>query len=178
MNDPKTIELDGMRFQMHPMPALKALRLDRRLLTMLIPVLEGVTDLSADAEIDLGKLAAGINTGLDQLSDTEFVTFMTELLSTTIYLPNGGSPIELDEHQIDQVFQTKLTTLYTLAFEVARYLKFTPFAFFAVGTGGGAMRKIRGLFGQPESGEKTQPDSAKSGSSTKSSKSSGRSGDS
>lgn len=161
MLEPKSIVIDGMAFQFQPLPAMRALRLDKRVVTLIVPVIGSMKEFSLDAEIPLDQVAQGISTALQGLSDSDFETLVADLLSTVVHQPSGEPPIQLEPQSINKYFQGKLMTLYKVAFEVMRYNKFSPFALLE---GGAAMRQIISSLGPKKKGSKSGNESETSGS--------------
>lgn len=139
MIEPKNIELDGMKFQLQPLPSLKALRLDKKVIELVVPVIGGIKEFSLDAEIDLEAVSKAFSESLGRMRDDEFEKLVADLLSSVLYLPIGGTPQELNPEVINQVFRGKISLIYKLAFQVMRYNKFSPFEL--VG-GGNVISKI------------------------------------
>jgi hypothetical protein len=143
MLEPENIVVEGLSFQLSPLPALKAMRLDKRILTAIAPVLGGLKDLNLEAELDMAGMSEGITTALDRLEDNVLEKLLVDLFSTVIWSPEGGVPESLDSSAtINKAFQGNLMGLYKLAFAVMRYNKFTPFALASIG---GGMSKILGF---------------------------------
>ena len=142
MLQPQNKTIGGKTFQFLPMPALKAARLDKKVLTALTPLLASLSDVKAIAasameEGDSGDLS-GIATGLTQclqaLDDASFASLLRELLEHVTYLPNGQAPMPLgSESAIDLAFVGDLATLYQVAVEVMRFNRFTPFGLADIG---------------------------------------------
>ena len=121
------IEVDKMRFQLSPLPLLKVLRLDKKVLALVLPALSGFTDL--DAQIDFGLLSKGISEALTRMPDNDFESLALDLLSSVAYLPDNGAPVEMTSAQeLNTIFSGKILTIYKLLFEVMRFNKFSPFA--------------------------------------------------
>lgn len=133
MIEPKRIEIDGMSFQLVRLPAMKALRLDKKIVALLIPVISGIDNL--DAEVDFAKLAGGVSEGLRALDDNDFMALVKDLLAYVTYLPEGGAPIDLNnEAAINTAFQSGLMPIYKLIIESMRYNKLSPFGFMEDGS--------------------------------------------
>lgn len=125
----KKIELEGMTFNVQPLPAMTAVKLDKKVLTVVLPAISGLKNLSLDSELDLGALSMAVSEALGRLPDSEFENLVIDLLSCVIYLPKGDSPVELTSiQQINSVFCGKIVLIYKLLFEVMRFNKFSPFA--------------------------------------------------
>lgn len=127
--------ISGMCFQVHPMPVLKAARLDKRVLSSLAPILGGLQGMDLDSnieDVDMGAISRGIALGLQSLTEGEFTSLIKECLETVVYLPAGGAPVELNnEEALGEVFGGQLDVLYNLTVEVMRINRFTPFAMWA-----------------------------------------------
>lgn len=133
MIEPKRIDIDGMSFQMVRLPAMKALRLDKKIVALLIPVISGIENL--DAEVDFAKLASGVSDGLSALDDSDFMTLVKDILAHVTYLPEGGAPIDLNnEAAINAAFQDGVMPIYKLIIESMRYNKLSPFGFMEDGS--------------------------------------------
>lgn len=134
MIEPKKITVDGLEFNLNPLPALKALKLDKKIIALLLPALSGIKGADLDAEIDLSLVMGAISESLDKLSDDETEKLFIDLLYGVQYLPSGAGVEDMDGSTVNKVFQGKLMTLYKLAMEVMKYNKFTPFTL--AGSGG------------------------------------------
>lgn len=156
----KDVTIDGMRFQVHSMPALRAARLDKILMEAFTPLLGAIEDFDLSSDIDTARLATAIQTVLTSMDEAAFESFITQMLSRVVYVPDGSQPVELDRNQIDVVFRQKLVTMYKLVYEVAKYEGFTPFVLLS-DKAGGALRAIAGLSDRKKSGQKTGGRSAK-----------------
>ena len=133
MLEAKIIELGDMKFQLNPLKGFTAIKLDKKVVGLLIPLFKGVKDL--DSALDLGKSIDGIGDAFDSMKDDEFEKFTTSLLSTTIILIDGKPPMEIDKNVIDTEFQGNTIIFYKLLFEVMKYNKFSPFV---LASGGGS----------------------------------------
>lgn len=131
MLEVKNIEIGEMEFQLNPLKGFTAIKLDKKVVSLLIPLFKGVTDL--DSTIDLGKSIDGIGKALDSMKEIEFEKFTIDLLSTTILLLDGKPPMEINKTVIDIEFQGNSIIFYQLLFEVMKYNKFTPFVLASVG---------------------------------------------
>lgn len=142
MLQPQNKTIGNKTFQFLPMPALKAARLDKKVLTALTPLLASLSDVKALAATasdegdsgDLSGIATGLTQCLQALDDSSFASLLRELLEHVTYLPNGQAPMPLgNESTIDLVFVGDLSTMYQVAVEVMRYNKFTPFGLADIG---------------------------------------------
>lgn len=166
MKQPTQIEVDGLRFQISPIPAMKALRLDKRIVTLLIPVISGIEDL--DAEIDFSKLAKGVSEGLSTLNDADFETLVRDMLMNVTYLPAGRAPLDLNTDAGIDAFYGDLEkgtiSVYKLIVEVMRFNNLSPFGFMG---DGGLMNIMPTSAPDGESTKKKATQSAKLGNFTK-----------
>jgi len=143
MLDKKEITIGENIFELSPLKGRKALRLDRKVVTLLLPVFKGIDmkDMSMNAlqsNIDLGAIVDGITEGLGKMSEQEYSDFIEELLSTVIVKPKGVAPAQMSGEVLDTLCLPPIDT-YKLLFEVMRYNKFTPFA---LGLGGEGMMRM------------------------------------
>lgn len=136
MLQPKELTVDNLNFHLQPLPVMKAMRLDKKVVSLILPIFGGMEGASS---LDTGSLFSGISKALATMPDTDFESMVMELLSTTIYCPPGGSPETLNVDIINSAFQGKLQTIYKLLFEVMKYNKFSPFVLLEDGA---AMNKI------------------------------------
>lgn len=144
MLDTKQIVIDGITFQLHPLPILSAAKLDKRVVSLLAPVLGTVKSL--DDEIDLGKVIDVVMEALSNLSDSDYEQFIIDLCSTVICVVPGQPPTEVTSQKINEIFKGSLKTLYKLMYEIMRYNKFTPFELMA----GGNVNQIMSIFKEDE----------------------------
>lgn len=161
MIQPKEITLDGERFYMQPLPLLRALCLDKKILTLIAPIV-GSMDLSGislDAEIEFDKIFESASTVLGKLSDEEFEKLVLDLLRSTLYIPEGETQQEITSKVLNTVFSGNLLLIYKLMFEVMRFNKFTPFA---MAGGGNLTSKIGGFLNQKKIQKKNLKSSATS----------------
>lgn len=133
MIEPKKIIVDGLEFNLQPLPALEAMKLDKRVTTLLIPLIGGLKDLSLDADIDFETAARGLYEAFNRMDDNEFQSLVVNLLRSVQYLPQGGAPTELTQETINQIFMGKLVSIYKLMIEVMRFNKFSPFELVGAG---------------------------------------------
>lgn len=137
MLENKEIEIDGMSFYLQPLRGFKANKLDKKVIALLLPLIEGVDGL--DSEINIGKALGGLSSALDNMKESDYEKFVIDLLSTVIYSPEKEPQTELDAAAIDKYFQGASLTLYKLMYEVMKYNNFTPFVL--AGGGGSGMNK-------------------------------------
>lgn len=137
--------IGGVKFQLTPLPVLKAARLDKQVLALIAPVLGGFKGLSLEAELadmDLEVMARGVSMALQTLPDSAFTGLLRECLESVDYLPEGATPTNLgSEDAMGSVFSGRLDLLYKVVLEVMRFNRFTPFALVEAG---GGLLKIAG----------------------------------
>ncbi len=152
--DFKEVVVDKHTFQIIPMGGIKAMLLDKKIITMLVPVMGGLKDM--DAEIDFKLISEGIYEALSKLSEIEYKKLILDLLAEVIFVNTNAiegdaeSPA-MTEHTIDKKFGRKLMVLYKLIIEVMRFNKFTPFEMVA---GGKRMSSIISSFKQKKNTKK------------------------
>lgn len=146
MLDIQNVTIDGMEFQLVPLPSLKAARLDKKVISILAPVFGTVKSL--DDEIDISKVVDVVMDALSKLSDEEYEKFIIDLCSGVTCHKPGQPPVQLMGENINELFRGALKTLYKLMYEVMKYNKFSPFALMA---DSGNLTMIMSLFaGQEE----------------------------
>ena len=133
MIEVKNVELDGLEFQLSPLPIRSALRLDKKLVEILAPILAKLVDGGQDLlKMEIQSVAVAIQAGLASIDDNEFVTFVLDCLSTTSCI-TGKVTLLNSEKALGEVFSGNLMGIYKLVFEVCRFNKFTPFALGGLG---------------------------------------------
>ena len=132
MLEPKNITIEDKEFNLNPLKIRTALRLDKKVISLILPLLGGVKDL--DSEINLGSALGKFSESLNALPDNEYEAFTNELFSTVTYLPKGEAPVELNQ-AMDIAFQGNITSVYKLMWEIMKYNKFSPFELMAGGLG-------------------------------------------
>jgi hypothetical protein len=150
----KQINIGDKSFQLNPLPALRALKLDKKVVTMIIPVFKGFEGL--DQEINLGAAIEAVSEALLKLEDNEYEKFILDILSTVQYLPSGKAPIEIDSDVINNQFSGEIMSIYRLIFEVMKYNRFSPFEM--VGDGNEMMKILFSGF-QKQSGKDSNQES-------------------
>lgn len=125
MLESTNVEINEMSFVLNPLRGFKALKLDKKIVSLLLPLIDGIESL--DKEIDLGKALGGLSGALDNLPEADYEKFVGELLSTVQFLPAEEPPLEMSIAVIDKYFQGELMTVYQLMFKVMEFNKFTPF---------------------------------------------------
>ena len=165
----KEIEVKGHKFQLTPLDPFKAKKCDTKIMKVLAPLLAGLMGGSkkgsapegaepAEAEIDGAVLGQCLVSAIGELEESD--TLFRDLFSTTVWLPDdaqaaGCAQLLLDsQNAISKAF-TKIgegpSMFYELAFEIARYNKFTPFVVLGGGeetlgtSGSGMLARMKGL---------------------------------
>ena len=169
MLEVKEVEVKGHKFQLTPLDPFKAKKCDTKIMKVLAPLLAGLMGGSkkgttpegaepAEAEIDGAMLGQCLAAAIGELEESD--TLFRDLFSTTVWLPDdvqaaGCAQLLLDsQNAITKAF-TKIgegpSMFYELAFEIARYNKFTPFAVLGGGeptpgtSGSGMLARMKGL---------------------------------
>ena len=139
-----TKEIDGIKFFINQFPARKALRLEKRTVTYLAPmlsILEGLKSL--DSEIDFGKIIRGVQETLSNIDESaleSFISEMFELVSCEININGKLTNFILNKNDdFDFVFRGKTLTVYKLLIAV---MKANNFFFFELMGGGGNLIDI------------------------------------
>ena len=121
----KDVEIGDFQFEIIAMPTIKAMVLDKKLTTLLIPALSGIKDLNEETEIDLKLMAEAVATALSGLSANEFETMLIDLLSYTRYKDDRA--YDMNKEVINSKFRRNGTVLYKLILEVMKFNNFLPF---------------------------------------------------
>jgi hypothetical protein len=147
MIESKKITIDGIDFQLNPLPIFTALTLDKKVISLLLPALRDMNGMNLETEIKMGSILEALGASLDKMTDDETVKFFTDLFKGVIAIPSNQPPEELNSDGFNKIFQGKLITIYKLAGEVMKYNKFTPFVLLQAG---GVTTLIDGLKSQKE----------------------------
>ncbi len=140
MLEVKTIQVDDIQCQLTPIPILKVARLDKKVISILAPILGTVKNL--DDDINMGQVVNAVMEALSNFSNEEYENFILDLCSTVVCVMPGKPPTELTRENIDKIFNGRLKSLYKLMYEVMKYNKFTPFDLMA----GGQLNQIMSMF--------------------------------
>jgi hypothetical protein len=178
MLEVKEIEIRGARFQLTPMDPFKAKKCDTKVVKILAPILAGFMGGSVkkgpskpaatedavldeddlQAEVDGAVLGKAFVSALGELEDSD--QLFKDLFGGVVWLPDdtqvaGTSQLLLDsQNAISKAFKfigAGPSLFYELAFEVARFNKFTPFVLLGGGaetsetSGFGVLAKMKGL---------------------------------
>jgi len=141
MIEAKKINIDGIDFMLNPMKVFTALRLDKKVISLLLPAMKGLSGSKLDDEVDFGEILAALGESLEKMSDAETEKFFVEILQGVQIMEPGQPVKEVTPDVIGTSFQGKLMTLYKLVGEVMKFNKFTPFEMLQAG---GLMSLING----------------------------------
>lgn len=130
----KKIIIEGKEFHLTPLPVMRALKLDKKIVSLILPIFGGIENFSLEAEVDLSKMISAFSNSLSKMPDEDYQEFILSMLSTTIYCPSGGTPCEFSSENSLTVFRGNLILLYKLLWEIMKYNQFSPF----VVVGGGS----------------------------------------
>jgi len=132
-----TKEIDGIKFNIHQMPALQAAVLDRRIICMMASTVGGMLeDGNLDKDLDLKNLLNNLSSGLASLSNEEYEEFIVRMLSNVTAATPGQAPVSLASVDgINKVFKQKILTIYKLVIEVMRFNGFSVFGLVEGGLG-------------------------------------------
>lgn len=156
IDGPKEVVIDDLRFKIYPMGCMKALLLDRKIISMLVPLISGFKD-DLEAEVDFKVISEGFQKSLTEMSDAEYKSLVLDLLKDVTIRPKNPKPgegesLSIDESVMNSHFEGKLMTIYKLIIEVMKFNKFTPFEMVA---GGIKMNQITSLIGSKKNTKKT-----------------------
>lgn len=144
-----TREIDGLKFYINQFPARKCIKLEKRTITYLAPMLnmlDGIKDLESD--IDFSKIVKAVQEVLLNLDENTFENFIHDMVEyTTVEMKNeDGKSVRAvslhDDTIFDVVFVGQNKTVFLLLLEI---MKVNKFAFFELMGGGGT---ITGIFGK------------------------------
>ena len=143
-----TKTIDDLKFYINQFPARKSIRLEKKTITFISPMLGMLDDFkSLDKEVDLSKIANSIQKTLSEIDDTEFENYLTEMVEyTSVELKNENdkSVVTLplsDMKNFDAAFIGRNLTVYKLLVEI---MKENKFGFFELVGGKGL--NLTGLF--------------------------------
>ena len=133
MIEGKEFIVAGQKFRVIPLQLMKALRLERKILQVVSPLLGGLNGVDVKSEANVSffvGLAPTIADALSTLSDNEFAALSTDLLSSVMWLPEGKPPIMLETDQaLNDAYMVLGSTMsvYKVMLEVMRQNKMLPF---------------------------------------------------
>lgn len=133
MLEPKDILIEDMSFTLHPLKGMKAVILDKKVITFCMPILGALENLNSKTveDIDFRLITKNIEQSLAEMGDEEFEKFVLDLLATVQFHPAGEAPVEINKVVIDKYFAGKSTALYLLLIHAMEYNKFSPFKWLA-----------------------------------------------
>jgi len=145
------VNVDGLKFSIQQFTARQALRLEKKTITVLSPVLKVLSDdnvksikknkkSSLDQDIDISKIANVIQEILQNFSDDDFENYVFKMFENVICYEEGSTPTQMTSEIFDRIFVGKNITIYKLLIEV---MKANKFSFFGL-MGGGLLSKISG----------------------------------
>lgn len=154
------VTIGTLKFEIFKLPMLTRLKLDRKVASMILPIIAGLDGMDVDAVMDLiddskgseegdlaesvsfEKLSTALTRALMQLSDDDWTSLAKELLSiVSCTHPDHGATLLDSWGNIDKVFSDLAPMdVYRLAIEVMRENKFSPFAL--SGAGGGILGTV------------------------------------
>ena len=132
--DTKEITIDDLKFSIQQFPALKAMKIEKKLMEVLIPVMGSLISEDKKKHIDMAKVSLGIQTGLSSLTEEKFEDVILSSLSST-YAYVNGKPEIINIDIFNQVFTGKILTVYKLILEVMKVNKFCFFELLRGGNG-------------------------------------------
>lgn len=142
MLDPIEKEISGYTFTLHPLNPFKAAVLDKKLITLLVPIIAGFKDLdennleeSLDQMLDFKAISEGISTALGNMKDADFEYFIKELLKSAIVQTRTNGAHVCTDPKGEEVFEGNVFLIYEVIFEIMRFNKFSPFALAGRGEG-------------------------------------------
>lgn len=174
MLEPKQIELEGETFQLTPMGPFKAQKADAKIMKVLAPlvggllaaqggqketVAEGAEDPAPDLAISSEAISAALSQALGELDSAD--ALFRDLFASVVWLPSDTSAAGTGGKQLAQLSLDSQANIeraftfigagpqmfYKLAFEVARYNKFTPFVLLGGGEATPGTSGLQKLFG-------------------------------
>lgn len=119
----KSVFVDGVEFIIHSMSVLECSELERKLTGIILPVFgslfSNLNDLSniMDKNLEFDKIGIGFQTGLGNLSESEFQAIIIKSLSKV--QTKNGVFLHCIENINDNIFKT--STIYKLIFEVVKH---------------------------------------------------------
>ncbi len=134
MIEKQTKQIGEYEFTFMPLNPFKALVLDKKILSLLTPVLGGLRDLDKAGEgasisdiIDFKLVSEGLGEALGKMKDAEFESLSKDLLRSVIVETgtNGAHSCDTDRGAV--VFSRNIGLMYEVMLEVMRYNKFSPF---------------------------------------------------
>lgn len=130
MLTPLTKMMDGQEFTFMAMPPFVVLKLSRKVLTILTPLIGGLDDLDVKADVNMEAMARAVTTAITTLSDADLTHLAQSTLAYVQWTgPEGIGVVELGkESLINQVFTGQFELMIQVVVEAWRFNKFPPFA--------------------------------------------------
>jgi len=154
MIEQKKCVIDGMEFTVQQFPARTCLKLEKRTIAILAPILNILDSekkvptkkkVSAvnplDAEINFPKMATAIQEILTSLDDASFDLYISDMMKNVFVIENG-QPVQLTMEKFDHLFVGKSIVVYKLLVEIMRINCFALFELM-----GGGWSKITNTLG-------------------------------
>lgn len=135
MSDRITKTIDGISFTIRKIPALTALRLDKQVIQLVLPViksLSGISNIDMDTDISklnfsqFGNMFDVVAESLSKMPDENFQQFFLSLFDRVQAKKTGHQAVQLNDENSFDIFDSMLT-IYKLAVEVMKYNKFSVF---------------------------------------------------
>lgn len=142
MSDRMTKTIDGISFTIRKIPALTALRLDKQVIQLVLPVIKSLTnigDIDMDADISklnfsqFGSMFDVVAESLSKMPDEQFQNFFLSLFDRVQAKKEGHPAVQLNDENSLDIFEQMLT-IYKLAIEVMKFNKFSVFGLVAGGS--------------------------------------------
>lgn len=127
----ETKNIDGVDFQFLPIPAMRALRLDKQVVGIVAPILGSLGSINPQAEVSLDSIGEGISRALGDLTDSTFIALVRDTLAFVTWIGPSGAVLLDKDSAIDQMVGTTgvgPVIVYKLLIEAWRFNKLTPFA--------------------------------------------------
>lgn len=158
------IELEGETFQLTPMNLFAARKADAKIMKILAPLIGGLLAAQGGKDLPVGSteepqisgeaLSLALSQALGEIEETD--NLFVELFSTVTWLPSDTEAVKVATLQLDSKKNIEKAftfigagpqTFYRLAFEVARFNKFTPFVLIGGGEATPGTSGLQKLFG-------------------------------
>ena len=125
-----TKTIGDQEFTFMGMPPMTVLKLSRKVLTVLSPLIGGLDDLDVKADVNMESLAKAVTTALTTLSDSDLSNLVQSTLAYVQWTgPEGVGVVELGkESTINQAFTGNFELMIQVVLESWRFNKFPPFA--------------------------------------------------
>ena len=146
MLQPMTKAIGEYEFSFLPLSPFKGLILEKKVLTLLAPIIGGLKNLDGlagnesdeeriDDVVDFAAISRGIGEALTRFTDSELESFAKGLLANVTVVVPGEGAFACDSFKGSQVFTGNFSLMYQVMIEVMRFNKFSPFALWELGGG-------------------------------------------